>query len=77
MRATVLWELRSSTGKPLTCVVQSVAAGRWLLQLSMGDTEMHREQFSVRADALAQAAFLENDFLQTGWTEAFRQDPIS
>ena len=76
-RATVLWELRSRTGQPLTCVLQSVAAGRWLLQLSTGDTELHREQFSVPADALALAAFLEDDFLQTGWAEVFRQDPVS
>jgi hypothetical protein len=45
--------------------------------LSTGDTELHREQFSVPADALALAAFLEDDFLQTGWAEVFRQDPVS
>ena len=75
MTSFVLWELRGRTGKPMTCILQSISGGPYVLQLLIGEAEIHREQFRARADALSQAAFLRKDFIEAGWTEIFRQDP--
>jgi len=48
---------------------------RWLLTMTMGGIEMHRESFLTLPDALGQVEFLLQDFTREGWTEVFRADP--
>ena len=48
--------------------------GRWIVTMSMGDREIHRETFIGLADASTQAGFLRDDFTRQGWTEVFSID---
>ena len=72
---SVLWELRGRTGTPVTCYLHSPVEGLYRLSVMMGEIEIIAERFAREQDALAQAAFVVDDFIAEGWTELFRRDP--
>ena len=65
---TILWKLRSTSGKPVTCVL-SVALRTAALSVFIGDAEIVTERFPLDLEARKFAKGLYADFLSQGCVE--------
>jgi hypothetical protein len=68
-----MWEVRSISGRPVTCVL-SMSPRTVLLSIAIGGTEIVVERFSDEADARRYAKSLYADFIAQGCVKTSKPD---
>ena len=71
----VLWELHAESDPPARCVYHTAPLILHLVTVTVGDTELIREETQSEEEALVEALYLLDDFTLRGWTTVVYRDP--
>ena len=71
----VLWEAQSEGEPPARCTYQSTSDTPCLITVTVGETQIIREECDSEVDAIDEASYLLADFATRGWTTMMYRDP--
>ena len=74
LAAALLWEVGGRTSEPVTCAMHRAGSGTYVVSVALRDELVYVEEFEGEADAIRHAAFLCDDYVDSGWTLIVRRD---
>jgi hypothetical protein len=66
--------VRRGSGETITCAFDHSANGAFTVSVTMAERTVYSEEFPDVSEAIAHAAFLLKDYVQSGWTEVLQRD---
>jgi hypothetical protein len=70
----LLWEVQGRTTEPVTCALRRASDGAHIVTVALRGQLVYAEEFEGEVEALQHAAFLCDDYVDSGWTQIVRRD---